>query len=325
MNGQPNKDKKYFAAIDLGTNSCRLLIADEDRNYVYADAVSTRMGEGLYSGMCFTPEAIERGVKCFYDFKQEMDKYNIHACRAIATASCRMAQNSKQFLDKVYYESLIKIDVIDGLEEARLNLKGALQHVCGQSKYVVVYDLGGGSTEITLATNEANPQIIHSVSIPWGARNASEAFDLVEYDAVKADKLENEIAAYTDRFIEDAKLEKYRDSLCFVATSSTPLRFVSMIRQFGKYDRDRADGIRVNTSDIDEQISRIFKLTQPEMLNNPYIGDKRSYIFISACVIFQTIYKHLRIKEITASLKSAKDGIIEELIDEYKSKGLSNG
>lgn len=322
MSGQPVDSKKYFAAIDLGTNSCRLVIADEDKNYVYTDALSARLGEGMYPAMRFTPEAIERGTKCFYDFKQIMNNYNIAAYRAIATASCRMAQNSQEFLDKVYNESLIKIDIIDGFEEARLNLKGALQHVCGQTKYVVVYDLGGGSTEITLATNERNPKIIHTVSIPWGARNASEAFDMIEYHPEKAARLEREIAAYAEKFIKDAGLDGYRDDICFIATSSTPLRFVSMIREFGKYDRDKSDGIKVSTCDIDRQISKIYTLTQPEMLANEYIGKKRSFIFTSACVIFKTIYDCLGIKDITASLKSAKDGIIDELVDEYKSKGL---
>lgn len=322
MNEQPADNTKYFAAIDLGTNSCRLVIADENKNYVYADALSPRLGEGMFPDMYFTPQAIERGVKCFYDFKQIMYKYNIISYRAIATASCRMAKNSQEFLDKVYQESLIKIDVIDGFEEARLNLKGALQHVCGKSKYVVVYDLGGGSTEITLATNETDPKIIHTVSIPWGARNASEAFDMIEYCPEKAAKLEREIATYSQKFIKDAKLDDCRDDICFVATSSTPLRFVCMINQFGKYDRDKADGIKMATADIDKQIAKIYTLSQPEMLANKYIGNKRSFIFTSACVIFKTIYDHLGIKEITASLKSAKDGIIDELVDEYRTKGL---
>lgn len=322
MNKQQGKDKKYFAAIDLGTNSCRLVIADEDKNYVYTDALSPRLGEGMYPAMRFTDDAVERGIKCFYDFKKIMDNYDIFAYRAIATASCRMAENAPEFLDKVFSESLIKIDVIDGYEEARLNLKGALQHVCGQTKYVLVYDLGGGSTEITLATNEATPEIIHTISIPWGARNASEAFDMVEYNPEKAQKLASEIATYVEKFIADSGLDKCQDDICFVATSSTPLRFVSMIHELGKYNRDKADGIKIKTADIDKQIGKVYAMSQQEMLENEYIGKKRSYIFTCACVIFKTIYDCLNINEITASLKSAKDGIIDELVEEYRIKEL---
>lgn len=313
-------NNKYFAAIDLGTNSCRLAIADLNKNYVYSDALSPRLGEGMYPEMKFTPEAIERGVQCFFKLKQVMNQYNIVNSRAIATASCRMAQNSDEFIKKVHDESMIKIEVVDGYEEARLNLKGALEHVCGKTPYVVLYDLGGGSTEITLAKNIKNPEIINTISIPWGARNASEAFDLVEYNPEKAKKLEQEIAGYVDGFVKDAKLEDKHDQLCFVSTSSTPLRFVSMIKQFGKYDRDLADGHCIKCSDIDKQIARIYTLNQQQMLEDDYIGKKRSFIFTAASVIFKTIYDRLGAQELTASLKSAKDGILEELIENYKNE-----
>lgn len=311
-----NKNK-CFAAIDLGTNSCRLLIANHDKKYLFSEAYSVKLGEGMYEHMKFTSEAINRGLECFYKLKQIMDRFNIVKMRAIATASCRMAQNAQEFIDKVYHESMIKLEVIDGYEEARLNLKGALEHVCGKTEYVVLYDLGGGSTEITLATNTKNPKILHTISIPWGARNASEAFDLVEYNPDKAQKLRDEIVRCTSSFVQATNLNIIRDKVCFVATSSTPLRFVSMIEKFGKYDRDKADGHVIQCKDIDEQIAGIYKLTREQMIENLYIGQKRSTIFTAASVIFKAIYDTLGAKEITASLKSAKDGIVSELIDEY--------
>ncbi len=306
-----------FAAIDLGTNSCRLLIANQQKKYLFSEAYSVKLGEGMYEHMQFTPEAIDRGLECFYKLKQIMDRFHIVKYRAIATASCRMAQNAQEFIDKVYHESMIKIEVVDGYEEARLNLKGALEHVCGKTEYVVLYDLGGGSTEITLATNTKNPQILHTISIPWGARNASEAFDLIEYEPQKAQKLHDEIVRYAAGFVKDAKLDTIKDKVCFVATSSTPLRYVSMIEKFGKYDRDKADGHVISCQDIDKQIEEIYKLKRAQMEENLYIGQKRSTIFTAACVIFKSIYDTLGAEKITASLKSAKDGIVSELIDEY--------
>ena len=204
---------KCYAAIDLGTNSCRLLICNQDGKELCKETVSTRLGEGMYKNMAFTSEAIERGVKCFYDFKQIMDRYNIVKCRAIATASCRMAANGEEFIRKVYGESMIRLEVIDAYEEARLNLKGALSHVQGKTKYVVLFDMGGGSTEITLATNTSNPQILHTVSIPWGARNSSEAFELVEYTPENAGKLAREIKSYVDAFVRNSALDNYHEEI----------------------------------------------------------------------------------------------------------------
>ncbi|MBE6445603.1 MAG: hypothetical protein E7019_06125 [Alphaproteobacteria bacterium] len=306
---------KNYAAIDLGTNSCRLLICDKNGKELCKETVATRLGEGLHKSGIFTSQAIERGIKCFFDFRQLIDKYNVSQTKAIATASCRMASNSADFIEKVWNESRIKIEIVDGYEEARLNLKGALGHVCEKTKYVVLFDLGGGSTEITLASNTKNPHILHTISIPWGARNASEAFNLVEYNSEDANRLRQDIRARTENFVKKSYLESYRDDVCFVATSSTALRLVSMIEDFGAYDRDRADGITMDKESMDKAIDSVLKSTRAEMADNPYIGDKRSYIFIAACIIFKTIYEHLGADKITASLKSAKDGIIAELIE----------
>ena len=309
---------KHYAAIDLGTNSCRLLICDANGKELCKETTATRLGEGLYKSGVFTPQAIERGVRCFFHYRQLIDKYNVNTIRAVATASCRMAANSDEFIKKVWDESHIKIEVIDGYEEARLNLKGALSHVCGQTKYVVVYDLGGGSTEITLATNTKNPHILHTISIPWGARNASEAFNLVEYNEENAARLRQDIGARAESFVKKSYLETYLEDVCFVATSSTPLRLASMIEDFGAYDRDRADGIAMDKETMDKAISEVLHSSRAEMADNPYIGDKRSYIFIAACIIFQTIYERLKADKIIASLKSAKDGIVAELIEKDK-------
>ena len=306
---------KNYAGIDLGSNSCKLLICDADGKRLYMENFQTRLAEGMYKENKITDEAIERGLECFFKYRQLLDKYGVESqnMRAITTAACRMAKNGAEFVKKVYNESLIRLEIVDGLEEAKLNLKGAMEHVWGKSKYVVVYDLGGGSTEVSLASNAKNPEIIYSVSIPWGARNSSEAFDLVEYNAERAMKLEAEVDKYMDDFLTKAELNKHQD-ICFVATSSTPLRLVSMIKDFGSYDRDRADGLVMTRKEMDDAIAKLLRSSRKELAKNPYVGDKRSYIFIAACVIFKRIYERLGIEEITASLKSAKDGIVAELI-----------
>lgn len=310
---------KTYAGIDLGSNSCKLLIVDETGKHLCLKNYPTRLAEGMYEHNRLTKEAFARGQQCFFEYRQLLDKYNVEPenMRAITTAACRMAENGVEFVKAIYDEARIKLEIIDGLEEARLNLKGALEHVCGKSQYVVVYDLGGGSTEVTLATNTHNPEIVHSFSIPWGARNASEAFDLVEYQAEHVQKLQDEINTYMDDFLHHADLAVHRD-ICFVATSSTPLRLVSMIRQFGDYDRERADGLRMTREEMDAAIEELLHSSREELAANPYIGDKRSYIFIAACVIFKTIYERLGVSELTASLKSAKDGIVAELIERDK-------
>lgn len=172
-------DKENLAAIDLGTNSCRLRITDAKGNVLYHEAVTVKLGEGLYESGNFSETAIQRGVSCLVNFSELMKNYHVGHYRAVATASCRKAQNSNVFIQMVQELSGIKLEVISAEEEALLNLKGAVLNVPETAKYVLLYDLGGGSTEIILAENGKNPTEIYTLSIPWGARTASEAFDLI--------------------------------------------------------------------------------------------------------------------------------------------------
>jgi exopolyphosphatase/guanosine-5'-triphosphate,3'-diphosphate pyrophosphatase len=307
-----------LAAIDLGTNSCRLRITDKSGNVIYREAVTTKLGEGLAENMCFTPEAIERGLRCLSRFSEHMEDYQVGHYRAVTTASCRMASNGPQFVQMVKETCGIELEIISPLEEATLTLKGAILNAEKDKAYVLVYDLGGGSTEITLATNETEPKILHTVSIPWGARNSSEVFDLTEYNAKNALKLATEIKKITAEFMQNSNFAKYRDNCCCLATSSTPLRLVSMVKNAGVYSKEYADGVKAPVTEIEQQVQKVFAMDLAEMAQNPYIGESRYNIFTAACVIFSTIYQTLQIKELTASLKGAQEAIIEELRQQWQ-------
>lgn len=304
--------KQNLAAIDLGTNSCRLLIADESGQILYKDSMATKLGEGLYPSMRFTPEAIARGIEAFQTYAAILQNYNVKKYRAIATASCRMAQNSAEFVALVQQKSALQLEIIDSFEEARLNLKGALLNVPAGAKYALVYDLGGGSTEITLADIQ-NTCILHTISIPWGGRNAAEAFQLQEFDLANQKKLIDEITPYVDAFVLDSDLEKYRLETVLLATSSMPLRLASMVNDWGDYKRDKGDGVCIQVQAADKVIQNIYNMRVQERAQSPYIGENRAPIFISACTIFKTIYDRLGFESFIASFKSAQHGIIEEL------------
>ena len=310
---------KTFAAIDLGTNSCRLLIADENQNKVYSDTQNVRLGEGMHAQMRFTEQAMQRRYQTLQEFAQKIKEYNCVKVRAIATAACRMASNGAEFVKNIKNNCGIDLEVIDGKEEARLNLKGAIMNSLDKAPYVVVYDLGGGSTEITLATNDKEQKILYTISIPWGARNASEAFGLEEeYVAEKALELKEAVKAYCDDFVKNSNYLAYKDKCCFVATSSSPLRLSAWIHNRGEYVRENEDGQVLKREDMDKVIAQIYKMNREERGKSPYIGQKRASVFVAAAIIFQTIYEVLEIDELIASLKSAKDGIIAELTEENK-------
>ena len=308
-----------LAAIDLGTNSCRLRITDKYGNLVYRHAETVKLGEGLYANNRFSTEAMERTMRCLSQYYEDICTYGVLHYRAVATASCRMAANGAKFVKMVDDECGIKLEIISAEEEALLNLKGARLNASPEMPYLLVYDLGGGSTEITLATNEDNPKILYTVSIPWGARNASEAFDLVEYDEERADELRAEVRKYTEKFLNSSEFSKYKNQCDCIATSSTPLRLLSMVWNTEGYNKDRVDGIAAEVRMIDAQIEKIWQMSLEEMEKCQYIGENRAPIFVAATVIFKEIYDNLQLNTIMASLKGAQEAIIKDLMEQWQS------
>ena len=145
------------AAMDLGTNSNRLLIADTAGNAVYRDVKHVALGEGLAESGKFCRRATERAICSFMDFAEMLKLYNVRRYRAIATAACRMSTNTAAFRAEVKRTSGVDIEVISEYEEARLTLLGARLNAQAGKKYLLVYDLGGGSmTGLPIVETKAN-------------------------------------------------------------------------------------------------------------------------------------------------------------------------
>lgn len=307
-------NKGCVAALDLGTNSNRLLIVDKNGTPIFRDVRHVALGEGLAENKCFCKKAMERAICSYMDFSEMMKMYGIEKYRAIATAACRMSTNTASFLGSVKEASNIDVEVISEYEEARLTLKGAMLNAPKDKKYIFVYDLGGGSTEITLATNEEKPNILATISIPLGARNATEMYDLRNYNRNGALKLRADVEKYVDELLGKVKDIDYKEDVALIATSSTPLRLAAAYKNLAKYDKFLSDGVSVPIKELDKIISSMIKMGYKQRVNSPYIGPNRAPIFVAALVIFRAIYKKLPVNEMVASLKAAQEAIVDELL-----------
>ncbi len=307
-NNMPN-----VAAMDLGTNSSRLLIADGSGCPVYRDVKHVALGEGLAEQGCFCKAAMERAICSFMDFRAMMDIYGVAEYRAVATAACRMSANTAEFVAEVKKSSGIALEVISEYEEARLTLKGAKLNAPKDKKYLLVYDLGGGSTEVTLALNSDTPQILTTVSIPLGARNATEKYRLQNYQAEGAAALKKDVLDYMSGFLKEIAKYDIANEAALIATSSTPLRLAAWIAKHPKYDKFAADGEVVTVTELDKLIDTILLMSREERAQSVYLGQTRAEIFIAAAIIFRTIYRALGCQRLTASLKGAQEAIVQEL------------
>lgn len=310
----PAEKASFVAAMDLGTNSNRLLIADANGKAVFRDVRHVALGDGLAENGCFSELSMERAICSFMDFATVMETYHVQKYRAIATAACRMSHNTPELIAEIAKMSHINLEVISEFEEARLTLLGARLNAPQDKKYLFVYDLGGGSTEITLATNEAHPSILHTISIPLGARNATEIFNLADYHPKEARELENTVKKYLTRFLEQIQSINYQNHTALIATSSTPLRLASWLAKHPVYDKFAADGLSVSTQDLDSLITTVLQMNWQQRADSPYVGPNRAGIFVAALVIFRTIYHALGAQTLVASLKGAQEAIIREIL-----------
>lgn len=174
--------QQNYAAIDLGTNSCRLVIASPTpTSFRIVETFSkiTRLGEGIINDNELSRAAIKRTIGALKVCAGVIEEYApIHRSRFVATAACRRAKNCREFLDLVKKETGLSIETISSKEESRLAVVGCIPLLNRNIKRALVFDIGGGSTEISLArvANSGNTFIEGFVSLPYGVVTISEAF-----------------------------------------------------------------------------------------------------------------------------------------------------
>src|SRR5690606_19689380 len=178
------RPRQAYAAIDLGTNNCRLLIArPAGENFVVIDAFSrvVRLGEGLAQRGRLSDAAMDRAVGALRICSDKLRRRNVHLARSVATEACRRAANGAEFIERVRNETGIRLDVISAQEEARLAVLGChilLEDGIGPA---VIFDIGGGSTELVLIEPGAPvPRILDWQSVPWGVVSLTETIGAVE-------------------------------------------------------------------------------------------------------------------------------------------------
>ena len=307
-----------FASIDLGTNSCRLLIVEKTAKglkTIYNDSAHVRLGDKLAETRNITAEASYRTLNLLKEFSYKMKEFEVKDYRFIATAAMRMADNRYQFMQKVKDVTGLDIDLISPEEEARLTVMGAKPNIKKSSEYVVLYDIGGGSSEVILAEVKDDVKIIDMISIPFGSATSSQKLNLIDYNKDKYNNLINKTKTYLFSFeeknniLELAKNHKVQ----FIAASSTAIRIAAFDKKLEVYKRIDGDNHKMDKKAVKSTIKNICKLSFEQRKNHALIGKARADIIISGCAIFEAIFDFFNAKEVTSCFKGAKEGIVEEL------------
>lgn len=313
--------RKAYAAIDLGTNNCRLLIAKPSADgFVVVDAFSriVRLGEGLATSGQLSDAAIDRAIAALSVCSDKLRRRHVTLARSVATEACRRASNGAAFIERVYKETGIALDIISAEEEARLAVLGCHILLEPGDGPALIFDIGGGSTELVLVDTEGPaPRIVDWQSAPWGvvSLTESEAFDSADPEA--------RIAAYarmrarvTDAFQTFAeRLPKRRDGVRLLGTSGTVTTLASLHLELPRYDRQAIDGLIVPSASMRDIAMRLSAMSIDERQELPCIGQERADLVVAGCAILECILDIWPAERLGVADRGIREGILRALME----------
>lgn len=294
----------YCAAIDLGTNTARLLIAVRESGVIKPVRVErevVRLGGGFTDKLGLSPDACERGLACLHRFAGILAEYGVTQVAASATSAVRDAVNGAAFATRVLQETGINLVVIDGFLEASLTLEGVISGLDSKNDKLVVLDVGGGSTEF-IVSEIRNTMFVKSM--PIGVVRLTEGFCSVaamtaRIDSV-LDSLENDLAAAG--IVVSGKSD-------FVGTAGTATTVAAIKLEMVDYDYRKVNNYCVSKGDIAAIFERLSILTPQERLAVKGVEAGREDLIIAGLLIIMSIMERFGFDQ----LKVSDFGLLEGL------------
>lgn len=318
--------RQAYAAIDLGTNNCRLLIARPcDDSFVVIDAFSrvVRLGEGLAQTGELSQPAMDRAVNALRICADKLRKRNVHLARSVATEACRRATNGIEFIARVREETGIVLDIISAEEEARLAVLGCHILLEDGDGPAVIFDIGGGSTELVLIEQGGGPdgdpipRIVDWQSVPWGVVSLSET---VGDEGAEA-SLRLERYARMKQLVGDSfsvfatRLEKHQaPDLRLLGTSGTVTTLASLHLQLPQYDRRAVDGLIVPADAMRDISTRLSTMGPDERRQLACIGNERADLVVAGCAILEAILDIWPATRLGVADRGIREGILRSLM-----------
>ncbi|HEV2594697.1 MAG TPA: Ppx/GppA phosphatase family protein [Sphingomicrobium sp.] len=309
-----------YGAIDLGTNNCRLLIArPSEGGFTVIDAFSriVRLGEGLSRTGELSKDAMDRAVQALSVCAEKLRRRNVSLSRSVATEACRRAKNGGEFAYRVRSETGIALDIIEPGEEARLAVLGCHKLLEPGDGPAIIFDIGGGSTELVLVDQEeGTPRIRAWWSAPWGvvSLTESEGKEALEGpERVKAYKRMRERARRA--FANFATmLPSRREGIRLLGTSGTVTTLASVHLALPSYDRRAVDGLHVPIEAMQQISSMIANMDYDERSALPCIGNERADLVVAGCAILEAIMEIWPAKNLGIADRGIREGILRSLM-----------
>ena len=311
-----------YAALDLGTNNCRLLIAcPTDDGFRVVDSFSRiiRLGEGISATGCISDAAIERAIAALSICRDKIQSKKARRLRLIATEACRAASNAEGFRDRVAAETGIRLEVIDRETEAALAVIGCSPLLDPHGRGAILFDIGGGSTELVRiecdpGEQNPSPRIRAWMSIPLGVVTLAEHFGGRDVTPQSYALMVQEVAKHVGPFAAE-----HGDDLAnmhLLGTSGTVTTLAGVHLNLARYDRRRIDGVWMSDAEVTATIARLLGMSYRERAANNCISVERADLVLAGCAILDAIRNAFPLPRLRVADRGLREGMLVEMMRE---------
>ena len=332
-----NRPAELYAALDLGTNSCRMLIArPTGSQFTVVDSFSktVQLGHGLENSGRISRASIFRTIQALKICKRKLQRHQVRNMRLVATEACRRAMNSRDFMGQVTRETGLRLEIIKPEEEARLAVISCAPLVEPETEQLLVVDIGGGSTELVwIDLSQVPPaersdaimrlssgfdnaaeigpkaKVVDWISVPLGVATLRDQFADVEDDAgrfaLMSCYFEEQLAGFSPYDTQQS-----RKGFQIIGTSGTVTTVAATHLGLRRYDRNKVDGIAMTTAEIDAVITGYLRAGPEGRRRDPRIGRDRQALIMSGSAILQALLRVWPTDRLSVADRGLREGLL---------------
>ena len=324
------RQSPLYAALDLGTNNCRLLFARPSGHglrVVEAFSRIVRLGEGISRSNQLSENAIRRTIEALKVCASRMAARPLQKSRLIATEACRSASNGEAFLARVLDETGLSLEIVDRETEAQLAATGCLELADPSDDGVVLFDIGGGSSEIVwLDRDETGQRDVSArmrawISIPWGVVTLSERHGGIEVTREIYQGMVTEVRSHLDDFADKLQAQRAARRYHLLGTSGTVTTLGGVHLGLRRYERRRIDGLWMGDDAISATIDALVDMTYRQRAAHPCVGHQRADLVLAGCAILDAIRLLFPSERLRIADRGLREGL---LIGMMKADGVGH-
>jgi exopolyphosphatase / guanosine-5'-triphosphate,3'-diphosphate pyrophosphatase len=323
--------QSLYAALDLGTNNCRLLIArPEGRGFRIVDSFSkiVRLGEGLASTGALSPQAIGRCLDALATCADRLSAHTLAGSRLVATEACRAASNGASFLESVKQQTGLVLETIERGTEAELAAAGCSALMSRNSATTIIFDIGGGSTEIIWLDADRNQsdfkdRIRAWTSLPVGVVTLSERFGGKEVTNETYTAMVDDVRGLLGDFGRQVPVNQLGRNFHLLGTSGTVTTLGALHLKLPRYERRHVDGLWMTTADAQNIIHDLRNTPFEARRENACIGRERADLVLAGCAIYEAIAEAFPSRHLRIADRGLREGILMQLMRADQSSPLA--